>query len=103
MSYEDFKARLLQDPAVKEAYDDPPLALAVARAVVLRRREIGMSQEELAQALGTSQAQVWRIESGEANITLSTMERLATALQVSAADLIPGGRIPADNMVPSEP
>ena len=80
MNHEEVKRRLLADPDVREAYDNPPLAIAVARAVVRRRRELGLSQEELAKRLGTSQMQVWRIESGQANITLDTLQKLAETL-----------------------
>lgn len=80
MNHEEVKRRLLADPDVREAYENPPLAIAVARAVVRRRQELGLSQGELAKRLGTSQMQVWRIESGEANITLDTLQKLAETL-----------------------
>ena len=83
MNHEEVKQRLLADPDVREAYENPPLAIAVARAVVRRRRELGLSQGELAKRLGTSQMQVWRIESGQANITLDTLQKLAETLMLT--------------------
>lgn len=83
MNYEEVKKRLLADPAVREAYDNPPLALVTARKVVQRRKELGMTQEQLAAAMGTSQAQVWRIESGHHNPTAKTLTRLEGALETS--------------------
>jgi ribosome-binding protein aMBF1 (putative translation factor) len=88
MKHNEVKARLLQDPPTREAYEHPPLALVVARGVVVRRRELGMSQEQVAQALETSQNQVWRIESGQANMTLDTLERLAHVLKVPVSYLV---------------
>jgi transcriptional regulator with XRE-family HTH domain len=83
MNHQEVKDRLLRDPQTRGAYERPPLRLAIARAVVERRRELGISQEELAQKLGTSQAQVWRLESGQGNPTMSTLERLGEVLGLS--------------------
>lgn len=83
MNHEETKRRLLKNPEVREAYENPPLSLAVARAVVERRRELGMTQEELAERLGSSQSQVWRIESGHANPTASTLSKLEEVLGIS--------------------
>ena len=80
MNHEDVKSRLLRDRQTREAYETPPLSLAVARAVVERRRHLAMTQEELAERLGTSQMQVWRLESGQANVTLKTLEKLGEVL-----------------------
>jgi ribosome-binding protein aMBF1 (putative translation factor) len=80
MNHEDVKQRLLQNPQVRERYENPPLRLAVARAVVESRRALGMSQEELAERLQTSQNQVYRIESGAANINVKTLEKLHDVL-----------------------
>lgn len=83
MNHEEVKKRLLTNPRVREAYENPPLHLAVARATVERRKELGMTQEELAKKMGSSQAQVWRIESGAFNPTSKTISKLEGALGVS--------------------
>src|SRR3712207_5744707 len=44
------------------------------------RRESGVSQTELAARMGTSQSAVARLESGELDARLSTLERYAAAL-----------------------
>ena len=45
-----------------------------------------MTQGQLADAMGTSQAQVWRIESGHFNPTAKTLTRLERALDMSFGD-----------------
>lgn len=87
MRHEEVKKRLLANPWVKEAYENPPLPLATARAVVERRKELGITQEELAKRMETSQAQVWRIESGSFNPTSKTLSKLAKALDISVGAL----------------
>jgi transcriptional regulator with XRE-family HTH domain len=44
------------------------------------RRESGLSQTEIAARMGTSQSAVARLESGELDARLSTLERYAAAL-----------------------
>jgi ribosome-binding protein aMBF1 (putative translation factor) len=80
MNHDEVKQRLLDNPEVRRAYENPPLRLQVARAVVEWRHAMGKSQQELAELLRTSQNQVYRIESGDANITLKTLEKLESII-----------------------
>lgn len=49
-----------------------------------------MSQEQLAERLGTATRNLQRIESGKQNLTLGTIERIAEALGASSAALLIG-------------
>ena len=53
----------------------------VAQNLLHLRRARGLSQEELALAVGTSQPAIAQIESGEKNVTLDTLERIVVALR----------------------
>jgi transcriptional regulator with XRE-family HTH domain len=53
---------------------------ALADSLVARRTEIGLSQTEVAARMGTSQSAVARLESGDADVRLSTLERYVDAL-----------------------
>jgi transcriptional regulator with XRE-family HTH domain len=53
----------------------------LARELAARRRAAGLTQVELAQRMGTSQAQVTRFESG-VDTRMSTVSRYAAALGV---------------------
>lgn len=50
------------------------------RTLATERQAAGITQTELAAVLGTSQGQVARLESGNADAKLSTISRLAAAL-----------------------
>jgi ribosome-binding protein aMBF1 (putative translation factor) len=50
------------------------------RELAARRQETGLSQTEVAARMGTSQSAVARLESGEADVRASTLERYAAAL-----------------------
>jgi DNA-binding XRE family transcriptional regulator len=45
-----------------------------------RRRSTGLSQTEVAARMGTSQSAVARLESGDADVRVSTLERYAAAI-----------------------
>ena len=45
-----------------------------------KRRALGLSQTEVAARMGTSQSAVARLESGDADVRWSTIERYAAAL-----------------------
>jgi predicted transcriptional regulator len=51
--------------------------------ILKRRLEFGLTQKELARLAGTSQNRIYLIESGDANPTLDTLQRLAGALDFS--------------------
>ena len=53
---------------------------ALSEELAARRVELGLSQTEVAARMGTSQSAVARLESGDADLRLSTLERYAAAL-----------------------
>lgn len=50
--------------------------------VQIRRKELGISQEELAYRAGFHRTYIGMIERAERNITLSNLKRLADALEI---------------------
>ena len=53
---------------------------SLAATLVAKRVELGLSQTEVAARMGTSQSAVARLEAGEADLRLSTLERYAAAI-----------------------
>jgi len=49
--------------------------------LVEERQALGLSQTEVAARMGTSQSAVARLERGDADVRLSTLERYAAALE----------------------
>lgn len=62
----------------------------VAKNVKEKRLRLGLSQEELADICGYHRTYIGSIERGERNITLSTLEAVAQALEVSPEELVLG-------------
>jgi transcriptional regulator with XRE-family HTH domain len=65
---------------------DPPHYLALN--VMTLRSERGMTQAQLAAAIGVSQPRIARIERGDANPRLVTLAKLAHALDVTLSELL---------------
>lgn len=68
----------------------PPDTLLETLAARVRacRRELGFTQEELADRAGLNSRHVQKVEAGELNVTISTLSALALALGVNITDLI---------------
>lgn len=70
----------------------PDFLRRVANSVATRRLAAGLTQEQLAELVGTAARNIQRIESGRHNMTLITVARLADALGVSPEELVAGRR-----------
>jgi transcriptional regulator with XRE-family HTH domain len=65
-----------------------PLDIALGSRIRLRRRELGLSQEQLALQIGITFQQVQKYEHGANRVSFSRLVEIAHALQCSAHDLI---------------
>jgi len=68
-----------KDPEYMAAYDALEDEFALASALIRARGAAGMSQEQVAAAMGTTQAAVARLEGGRLKPTTRTLERFAKA------------------------
>ena len=82
-SYNDVKRRFLADPEFRKEYEALGPEFELIESIIRRRGELKMSQEELAAKVGTGQAAVSRLESGNANPTLASLVEIAKALDAN--------------------
>ena len=77
-----------ENPAIAEiAHEvDPPYILALN--VIRLRRERGITQAELADAIGVAQPRIAEVETGDANPRLITLSKIAHALGVTLSELL---------------
>ena len=68
-----------KDPKYVAAYEALESEFALASALIEARSEADMTQEDVAQAMGTTQAVVARLESGKVLPSTRTLERFARA------------------------
>ena len=76
----DFLAEQLKDPEFKKEWEDFQPELELMKQVIGERMEQNISQRELADRMGTKQANISRLENGNANPSLDFLKRLAKAL-----------------------
>lgn len=73
------------DPAYAEMYAQAEAERRLGEIVFKRRKELGLSQVELAERADMTQPQVSRLETGGATPTIGLLRRLAKALE---ADIV---------------
>jgi ribosome-binding protein aMBF1 (putative translation factor) len=79
-SWSSHKQKLLEDPEFRKEYDKLDLEYQVASALIGARIERGMTQQDLAVALGTKQSVISRAEGMNALPSLSFLRRIADTL-----------------------
>lgn len=77
---ENMERRALKSPAYKAALEEQEPYEQFARLVIRKRMQLGLTQQELAERMGTSHSVVSRLESGQHRFNFATMRRLAKAL-----------------------
>lgn len=70
------------DVAYREAQERLAPYEQLARIVIRRRMDLGLTQGELADRMGTSHSAISRIESGQHSTSVQTLQRLAEALEM---------------------
>jgi len=61
---------------------------SIGNSIANRRIELGFSQQEVADSIGTSQASLSRWEAGKQDVTVSFLRLLAETLQTKMAVLL---------------
>jgi len=72
-------AKWKKDPVFKVEYDALEEEFALASALIDTRKQADMTQEDVAEKMGTRQALIARLESDRANPSLKTLRRYAAA------------------------
>ena len=70
----------LLDSEFKKHYDEAAAKWRVALEIIEARQKANLTQGELAHQIGDRQQNVSRIESGEQNVTVGTLEKIAKAV-----------------------
>ena len=75
----DVHRKWMKNREYRKAYEELAPEFALARAVIEARASAGLTQEQLAQRMDTTQSVIARLESGRTRPSTQTLERLATA------------------------
>ncbi len=79
-TFDNYLNEQLKDPAFKAEYDALEPEFAIIQAMVDARKSSGLTQKQLAQRTGIAQADISKLENGNANPSLRTLRRLAAGM-----------------------
>ena len=78
--FDDFLQEQLQDPEIKQEYDALQPERAILQAIIEARKRSGLTQKELSERTGIAQSDISKLEHGNANPSIRTLQRLASAM-----------------------
>ena len=78
--FRNYLNRQLQRPSFKAEWDTLQPDLTIAQAMIDARKESGLTQKQLSERTGIAQADISKLERGNANPSLRTLQRLAAGM-----------------------
>ena len=78
--FRNYLNRQLQRPSFKAEWDTLQPELTIAQAMIDARKESGLTQKQLSERTGIAQADLSKLERGNANPSLRTLQRLAAGM-----------------------
>ncbi|MEI8265641.1 MAG: helix-turn-helix transcriptional regulator [Betaproteobacteria bacterium] len=78
------KAAMLANPQTRSEYEALADEFEMVRELISARTKAGMTQEQVAQVMGTTQSVIARLESGKRMPSLRTVQRYALAIGARA-------------------
>ncbi len=79
-NFNDYLAQQMENPEFKDEYEALEPEFAIIQAIIDARKSSGITQKELSQKSGIAQGDISKLENGNANPSLRTLQRLATAM-----------------------
>ena len=82
LTLEEALAEQMKDPEFKAEYEALEPEFAIIQAMIDAREKNGLTQKELSERTGITQCDISRLEHGNANPSLKTLQRLARGLNM---------------------
>jgi len=79
-TFNDFLKEQLKDPEIKAEYETLKPEFAIIQAMIDARKLKGITQKELSERTGIAQGDISKLENGNGNPSLKTLQRLARAM-----------------------
>lgn len=77
VQFDEWLSKEMKDPEFKEEYEKLGPEFQLVDSLLASRRELGLTQKELAERSGVHQVNISRIESGTGNPSVATLKKLA--------------------------
>lgn len=78
--FDDFLTEQLKDDEFRKEYEALEPEFAIIQAIIDARKTEGITQKELSNRSGIAQGDISKLENGNANPSIRTLQRLATAM-----------------------
>lgn len=82
-NFNDFLKEQLKDHEIKAEYDALEPEFAIIQAMIDARKLKGITQKDLSERTGIAQGDISKLENGNGNPSLKTLQRLASAMGMS--------------------
>lgn len=79
-TFEQFKREALKNPEVRKEYERLGPRYKIISDLIGLRIKKGLTQAEVAKKMGTKQSAIARMESGDENLTIDSVQRMGEAL-----------------------
>ena len=80
ISLQQLKKKWMKDPKFAAEYNKPNLALDIALMITEIRLKFGLTQEALANKIGTKQSSIARVENGNVLPSLKFLQKISNAV-----------------------
>ena len=78
--FDDFLLEQLNDPELRKEYEALQPEHAIIQAIIDARKASGLTQKELSEITGIAQGDISKLENGNANPSVRTLQRLAAGM-----------------------
>ncbi|MBQ6039624.1 MAG: helix-turn-helix transcriptional regulator [Oscillospiraceae bacterium] len=78
--FQKYLDKQLEDAEFRQEWEALEPEYAIIQAIIDARKETGLTQKELAARSGIAQGDISKLENGNANPSIRTLKRLATAM-----------------------
>jgi DNA-binding XRE family transcriptional regulator len=79
-NFKDYLKEQMSDPAFKLEWDALEPEFSIVQALIDARKESGLTQKQLSERTGIAQADISKLESGNGNPSVKTLQRLAAGM-----------------------
>lgn len=79
-NFKDYLKEQMSDPAFKQEWDALEPEFSIVQALIDARKESGLTQKQLSERTGIAQADISKLESGNGNPSIKTLQRLAAGM-----------------------
>ena len=79
-SFDEFLEEQLKDPEMRKEWDALQPSMAIIQTIIEARNTSGLTQKELSRRTGIAQGDISKLENGNANPSIRTLQRLAAGM-----------------------